>query len=568
MRRWPAAVGAALVALVPVTAPARPVAPVAAQVSFDALRAAEETPEHWLTYSGSYRSQRFSRLDRITKENVSRLRPVWTREFEWGPLQATPLVADGVLYSTGPPSTVVALDARTGRELWRHESVGFEEVVTVGSTATNRGVALLGDRVFVGTLDARLLALDARDGAVRWSAPVADNRHGYTITGAPLAVEGKVIVGVSGGDVGARGFLDAYDAGTGERAWRFWTVPAPGEPGADTWEGDSWKTGGGATWLTGSYDPDPGLLYWGVGNPAPVLNGEGRAGDNLYTASLIALEAATGALQWHFQFTPHDTHDWDANQIPVLVDAEWEGVERELVVISNKNAFLYVLDRRTGEFLRGEPFAKQTWAEGLDENGRPIPAPGMEPSEEGTLVWPCELGAANWYSPAYDPERGTLFLRVLEEGCRYFRDESEYRPGVPVEYEPGNSPGLGGGFLGGRYEWLEVEEAYGAVRAFDLATGALSWEYRQRLPSRFGVLATATGLVFSGAYSGRVFALDADSGEILWNFRTGLSASDGGNGPISFALDGEQFVTVTAGRTLFTFGLPDEAPNESRPARK
>ena len=537
-------------------------------MSFDALLAAEETPENWLTYSGGYRSQRFSRLNRITKQNVSRLRPVWTHEFEWGPLSATPLAVDGVLYLTEPPSTVVALDARTGRQRWRYDPVVPEETVTIGFPRTNRGVALLGDLVFVGTLDARIVALDAGGGAVRWSSPVADNRYGYGITAAPLAVDGKVIVGVSGGDAGARGFLDAYHAGTGERAWRFWTVPAPGEPGADTWEGDSWRTGGGATWLTGSFDPDLGLLYWGTGNPAPVRNDEGRAGDNLYTASLVALEAATGTLRWHYQFTPHDTHDWDANQIPVLVDAVWEGVERDLVVLANKNAFLYVLDRRTGELLRAEPFAKQTWTEGLDANGRPIRAEGMEPSPEGTLVWPCTEGATNWYGPAYDPERRTLFLRVREEGCWYFREEVEYQLGIPTAYERGNTPRWRGGFWGGYNEWMEVEHAYGAVRAFDLATGDRSWQFRQRLPSNSGILATKTGLVFSRSYSGRVFALDADTGEQLWVFHTGLADTHGGNTPISFALDGEQFLTVAAGRTLFTFGLPDEDPHEPRPGRK
>ena len=527
---------------------------------YDSLLAAEETPENWLTYSGSYRSQRFSRLDRITRENVSRLRPVWTREFgSGGPLQATPLVVGGAMFLTEPPSTVVALDARSGRQLWRHDPGVPDEILTIGFPVTNRGVALLGDRVFVGTLDARVLALDARDGALRWSAPVADNDYGYAITAAPLAVDGKVVVGVSGGDAGARGFLDAYDAATGERVWRFWTVPAPDQPGGDTWEGDSWKTGGGATWLTGSYDPALGLLYWGVGNPAPPFRGDGRAGDNLYTASLVAVEAATGALRWHFQFTPHDLHDRDANQIPVLADAEWEGVERDLVVLANKNAFLYVLDRRTGELLRARPFAKQTWAEGLEANGRPIPVPGSEPSDEGTLLWPCSGGAANWYSPAYDPERQRLFLRVREEGCWYFRDELEYPPGVPIRYPPGARSRFRGGFWGGHNDWMEVEDSYDAVRAFDLATGDRLWEHRQRLPSRFGLLATKTGLVFSGTYSGRVFALDADSGEVLWVFPTGLADSEGGNGPISFALDGEQFLTVTAGSTLITFGLPDEA---------
>ena len=468
---------------------------------------------------------------------MSRLRPVWTRAFG-SSLQSTPLVAGGVLYITEPPSTVVALDARTGRQLWRHDPEVPAETLNIGFPPTNRGVALLDDSVFLGTLDARVIALDAADGSVRWTARLADNRLGYAITAAPLAVDGKVVVGMSGGEAGVRGFLDAYDAATGERVWRFWTVPAPDEPGGDTWEGDSWKTGGGATWLTGSYDPELGLLYWGVGNPAP-WNGDDRAGDNLYTSSLVALEVDTGAPRWFFQFTPHDTHDWDANQVPLLVDAEWAGTRRRLLVIANKNGFFYVIDRETGEFLRATPFAKQTWADHIDENGRPVLVPGMEPSLAGPLVWPCTDGAINWSGPAYDPNRALLYLPIIEEGCRYFRTEVEYRPGQE--------------FIGVLQEHLGPDERSGAVRAFDLATGDPRWERPLRIPAKVGILATATGLVFSGSDSGRIFALDADTGEQLWTFRgPGISTGrDARSGPISFALDGEQFVTAAAANTLF-----------------
>ena len=516
--------------------------PAAAQVSYSELVAADEAPENWLTYSGNYRSERFTRLDRITPENVSRLRPAWIYQTGTaGRVEVTPLVVDGVMYIAEPPSTIAALDARTGRRLWRHDPVVPDETLNIGFPRANRGVALLGESVFFGTLDARVIALDRAAGDVRWTVQMADNRLGYAITAAPLAVEGKVIVGMSGGEAGVRGFLDAYDAETGELAWRWWAVPEPGEPGGDTWEGDAWKTGGGATWLTGSYDPELELLYWGIGNPAPDWNGDVRPGDNLYTCSIVALDVHTGELRWHFQFTPHDTHDWDANQIPVLVDAEWEGAERKLVILANRNAFYYVLDRETGQFLRATQYATQTWAEGIDENGRPVLIPGMDPSEEGTLVWPSLAGATNWYSPAYDPDRQTLFVPTREMASIYFKSDAEYVPGTP--------------FLGGGERRLDGEEAYGAVRALDAMTGEMRWEFRQLSPAVSGILSTASGLVVSGTMEGNIFALNADTGEALWDFHAGGGIRAA---PMSFALDDEQFITVAAGQSLFTFGLvPD-----------
>ena len=525
------AVLAALIALAAV--------PAAAQVSYSRLAASDDEPEHWLTYSGNYRSERFTRLEQITPGNVSRLRPAWIYQTGTaGRVEVTPLVVDGVMYLAEPPSTIAALDARTGRRLWRHDPVVPDETLNIGFPRTNRGVALLGDSVFFGTLDARLIALDRTAGDVRWTTQLADNAVGYAVTAAPLAVDGKVIVGISGGEAGVRGFLDAYDAETGERAWRWWAVPGEGETGNDTWGGDSWKTGGGATWLTGSYDPELGLLYWGTGNPAPDWNGDSRPGDNLYTCSLVAIEVETGELRWHFQFTPHDTHDWDANQIPVLVDAVWEGSMRKLVVLANRNAFFYVLDRETGQFLRATQYAKQTWAEGIDENGRPVLVPGMDPSEEGTLVWPSLAGSTNWYSPAYDPDRQSLFVPTREMASIYFKSEAEYEPGTP--------------FLGGGERRLGGEAAYGAIRALDPLTGERKWEFEMLTPAVSGVLATATGLVISGTMEGNLFALDADSGEALWDFHAGGEVRAA---PMSFAIDGEQFLSVAAGQSVLTFGL-------------
>ncbi len=512
----------------------------AAQVPFDRLRRAGAEPGSWLTYSGTYAAHRFSSLGEITPANVARLRPAWVYQArEAGPVETSPLVADGVMYVTEARSRVAALDVRTGRTLWRWEPKLPKDVKTLGFPPVNRGVALLDDRVFVATLDARLVALDALSGAVRWTAPVADNAFGYAITSAPLAIDGKVVIGVSGGEAGIRGFLDAYDARTGERLWRFHTIPGPGEPGHESWAGDSWKTGGGATWLTGAYDPELDLLYWGVGNPAPDWNGDSRAGDNLYACSLVALEARTGTLRWHFQFTPHDTHDWDANQVPVLIDATVDGRPRRLVVTANRNGFYYVLDRATGAFVRGVPFATQTWASGLDAQGRPLALPGKEPSETGTLVWPSLQGAVNWYSPSYAPANGLFYVAVREMGSLYFKSEAEYEPG---RY-----------FLGGGEAMLPGAEPWGAVRALDALTGERRWEFRLLSPPWSGLLATAGGLVFGGTREGNVFALDAATGEPRWDFQAGGACVAN---PISYRVDGRQQVALAMGQAVFVFALP------------
>ncbi|MET0337407.1 MAG: PQQ-binding-like beta-propeller repeat protein, partial [Caulobacter sp.] len=357
--------------------------PAAAQVPYERIRKAESEPQNWLTYSGTYGGSRYSRLDGITRENVSRLRPAWVYQTKGeGFFETTPIVVDGVMYVSEPGAAVTALDAATGRIFWTWSITLPKDVRTASAPGpVNRGVAVLDDLVFVGTAHAHLYALDARSGAVRWDVVVGDNARGEFITAAPLAVNGKIIVGISGGDAGIRGFIDAYDAQTGRRVWRTYTVPAPGEPGSETWPaGDAWKVGAGATWVTGSYDPDLNLLYWGTGNPGPDFNGDARLGDNLYTASLLALDAETGAIKWHFQFSPHDLYDWDANHIPVLAEVPINGRKRKVVAVANRNGFYYVLDRATGEFLLGKPFARQTWAKGLDAKGRPIKLPGIAPT--------------------------------------------------------------------------------------------------------------------------------------------------------------------------------------------
>ena len=362
---------------------------LSAQVSFDRIRNAAKEPESWVTYSGNYSAHRFSPLSQIVPGNVDRLEVAWIYQIpSQHKVETTPLVADGVMYISEPPSNVTALDLRTGRPLWSYRR-RIADDMRVCCGQVNRGVALLGDLVYIGTVDAYLVALDARTGIPRWETKVAEYTTGHSVTVAPLAVKDKIVVGIAGGEYGIRGFLDAYDALTGKLAWRAWTIPGPGEPGNDSWSGESWKTGGAPTWVTGAYDPDLNLVYWGTGNPGPDWNGDVRKGDNLYSDSVLAIDADTGKLKWHFQFTPHDVHDWDANQVPVLMDGEIRGERRKLLITANRNAFYYALDRTSGQFLLAKPYVKQTWASGVDDRGRPIRLPNTAPTVEGTRVWPA-----------------------------------------------------------------------------------------------------------------------------------------------------------------------------------
>ena len=515
-----------------------------AEVSFDRLVNAADEPQSWLTYSGTYRSERFSPLTQINRSNVSDLKVIWAYQMQpssyggAGLVETTPLVADGIMYLTEPPSTVTALDARTGKRLWTWSPEMPEDVLHIGFPMVNRGVALLDDAVYVGTLDAHLVALDAATGAVRWDVEVADNKLNYSLTLAPLAIDGKIIVGMSGAEAGIRSFVDAYDSATGERLWRFYTIPAPGEPGSETWQGDDWQTGGGSTWLTGSFDPELDLLYWTVGNPAPDWNGDLRPGDNLYSCSIIALDPQSGEMKWYFQYTPHDTHDWDANQIPVLFDTQWNGSQRKIVALANRNAFFYLLDRETGEYLHGNEYSKQTWAAGLDETGRPIVLPGTEPTEEGNLVWPSLQGATNWFSPSYNPDTEQFFVATRLMGAVYYKADVVYEEGEP--------------FLGGGEQALSGDDAAGAIRALDVLTGKQQWEFMLHSPPWAGVMATAGGLVFGGSNEGNAFALDAKTGKALWDFQTGGAVR---TNPMSFAIDGKQRIVTTGGGTLFVFGL-------------
>jgi alcohol dehydrogenase (cytochrome c) len=514
------------------------VMPLEGQVTFERILKSPGEPANWLTYSGNYAAHRYSPLNQINDRNVAALKPVWS--YQTNSLQkfeTTPLVIDGVMYISEPPSHVTALDPRTGRPFWKYRRT-IPDDVRVCCGQVNRGVAVLGDLVFVGTVDAHLVALNAKTGAVEWDVAVADYQAGYSLTAAPLAVKDKIVVGMAGGEYGVRGFLDAYDARTGKRAWRFWTVPAQGERGIDTWAGDSWKTGSATTWVTGAYDPETNLIYWGTGNPGPDWNGDVRGGDNLYSDSLLALDADSGALKWHFQFTPHDMHDWDSTEVPVLLDGQVRGAKRKLVVLANRNAFYYVLDRTTGEFLSGKPYAKQTWAKGLDDRGRPIRAPNTAPTLAGTPVWPAVAGASNWYSPSYHPGTGLLYVAVREAGAVYFIGDADYKKGEQ--------------FNGGGFRSVPEEQDWGAVRGLDAATGNVKWEHKLFSPPWAGVLSTAGSLVFGSTNEGQVFALHAETGKPLWRYQTG---GQGRSNPISYSVDGKQYVAVAMGNALHVFGL-------------
>ncbi len=529
-----------------------------AQVTSEQLLNASATPENWLTYSGTYMSQRHTTLDRITPENVDELELKWV--FQAASLEAfeaTPLVVDGIMYLTEAPNTVIALDASTGRIFWRYQYDSSAEARTCCGRV-NRGLAILGDRVFMATIDAELIAIDVLTGQPMWQTNVADPSRGYAMTLAPLAVDDKVIVGVAGGEYGIRGFIAAYDADTGEEVWRFYTIPAPGEAGHETWEegGDAWMNGGGSVWLTGSYDPDLNLTYWGVGNPGPDWNPAQRPGDNLYSDSVVALDADTGERVWHFQFTPGDPYDYDAVQIPVLVDLEIDGAASDkLMLWANRNGFFYVLDRTNGEFVRGSPFVHVNWASGLDESGRPIQTPqGPE-----AVTYPGVQGGTNWYSPSYSPNTELFYVTVWENYGTIFKP-------VEVEHQPGQV--FGGGILAGPIpgvanlpgfgrqpinHWTE-EVGNGAIHALDPRTGERVWRFPTTDVSHSGILTTATDLLFTGSREGYFYALDARDGELLWRARLG---GHGVNGPMAFALDGEQYIAVAMGFGLFVYGLPE-----------
>ena len=500
-------------------------------------------PGSWPTYHGNESGNRFSPLNQINTTNVRQLAPKWMFNIPAAPraLQVTPVVVDGVMYVTSV-NEAYALDARSGREIWHYSRPRSQELAGDAASGINRGVAVLGDRVFLVSDNAHLFALHQLTGQLLWDTRMADSSQNYGSTSAPLIVNDLVITGVSGGDEGIRGFLDAYKASTGERVWRFWAVPSEGEPGSETWTGRAREHGCGATWLTGTYDPEAKLLYWPTGNPCPDYNGDERKGDNLYTSSVLALDPATGKLKWYYQFTPHDLHDWDAAQTPVLVDATFQGQPRKLLLHGNRNGFFYVLDRLTGKVLVAQPFVKKiTWASGIGPDGRPKLLPGNEPTEEGQLVCPSVAGAANWPSSAYSSATGMFYL-FAEESCNVYSKNDEW-------WQTGKS------FYGGATRRAPADNVSGKfLKAIDIQTGKTKWEIPEIGGGILGsgLMATAGGLLFYGDGSGAFIAADSTNGKLLWHFNTGQSFKAG---PMTYTIDGTQYISIAAGTTILTFSL-------------
>ena len=503
---------------------------------------AASAPQNWLTYSGNYNAQRYSTLDQINRQNVGQIQAAWMYQIKRpGVFETSPIVVDGVMYITEPPSTVTALDVRTGRPLWTWSPAIPDEVIVIGSPPVNRGVAILDDTVFAGSIARPSGRARREDRRAALGCRRRRQQHGYYLTLAPLALNGKVIVGVSGAEAGIRGFIDAYDAEDRQaRVAHLHDSRSRREPGAKPGAAKSWKIGGSSTWLTGSFDPALNTLYWTTGNPGPDYDGDVRPGDNLYTCSVLALDPETGRLKWHFQFTPHDVHDWDSNQIPVLFDDTINGRARKLLAVANRNAFYYVLDRETGEFISATPYAKQTWATGVDAKGRPMALrPNKEPSVGGTTVFPNLQGSANWYSPSYSPQTKLFYQFTREMSTTYYRGQAKYLAGQA--YTAGGGVAVNG------------DNAYAAIRALEGTTGKLRWEFKVLQPGMNGLMSTAGGLVFGGTEEGNFFALDAANGKPLWDLQLGGEIHAN---PMSFAVDGKQYVAIPAGWTLYVFALP------------
>ncbi len=507
-----------------------------------------KNPERWLTYSGDYTSRRYSPLKQITPGNVEKLVAKWTFTADGMPagrgFTASPLVVDGVIYMTGNRNMAWAIDARTGRQLWAYKRELPTGLSYGGGNGGNRGFAILGDRLYMGTLDAHLIALDRSTGNVVWDVVIDDYKLGHAALSAPMVVKDKVIIGNSGGDMASRGFLDAYDGKTGARVWRFYTIPAAGEPGSETWSStDVLPRGGGAMWVTGSYDPDLDLLYWGTGNPNPNYFGDNRIGDNLYTASIVAVNATTGKLKWHYQFTPHDTHDWDANQIPILTDLTIGGQRRKVVMIANRNGFFYTLDRTDGRILVARPFTATQWAREIGKDGRPIVLnTGMTPTGQPNAPTPCvpELrGGTNYNPPSYDPELA-LFFVMARESCAVFTPQD-----LPVQ--------AGRLTNGGTMRTLP-DPSFSALRALDPRTGDLRWEYKFPTLNLAGVMSTASGLAFAGDNEGNFNAFDSKTGKRLWSAPMGAPIY--GAAGTTYMLDNKQYVLIPAGLKMVAFALP------------
>ena len=490
----------------------------------------------WRSYGLNSLGWRYSELAQIDTRNVARLSPAWIFQTGLGGgIETTPLVFDGMMFIAGPSNHSWALDAVTGRSIWHaHKEPPAKLELCCGQV--NRGFAVLGDKLFRVNIEGTLVALDLHSGTTLWETTLADYKQGYSATGAPLVVKNMVLSGIAGAEFGTRGFVDAYDANTGKRVWRFTTIPGEGEAGSDTWSGDSWKRSGESTWVTGTYDPELNLVFWGVGNPGPDMDGDVRKGDNLYSDSVVALDADTGKLKWHYQFTPHDTHDWDAISDPVAVDLTFGGRKVKALIQANRNGFFYVLDRTNGKFLKAKSYTEVSWAQGIGDDGKPILVKDQEPTEEGRLTCPGLGGGHNWQATAYSPRAG-LYYFTSTDGCQiYYKTKQDFIEGQ--WYQGSTTVGL------------PTQPTTGSILAVDPATGETKWRTETVSTPTSGLLATAGGLVFAGDREGYFIALDASSGKVLWKFQTGGAIV---SPPISYALNGKQYIEVAAGCSILTF---------------
>ena len=522
---------------------ATPVGTKVGPVTDAMLKSGQPGTDSWLLYGGNYANFRHSPLKSLTPTSVKGLVAAWAFPLgTLGQMEASPVIYGGVMYVTSSYNRLFALDAKTGALLWRYDHQNGSNL-RLCCGPPNRGVGIAGDLVIMGTLDARLIAFNRTTGAIVWNKEVADYKDGFSLTSAPLIVGELAFIGVAGGEYGVRGFFDAYNVATGDRVWRHYTVPAPGEPGAETWAGDSAKTGGAPAWTQGAYDADTDTLFWTVGNPAPDWNGDARKGDNLYSDSILALEPKTGKLKWHFQFTPHDVWDYDGNTQVFLVDATVRGKTVKAIAQANRNGYFYLLDRATGKFLRATPYLeKVNWAT-IDKKGRPVVSPHAWPNEDPKdRVCPSNLGGMNGsWTGAFNPDLGLAFIPAMETCQTYAKGLPIYTKGMP--------------FLGGLPDNVDKAkgDSYGNLNAVDVSTGLIKWRYRDTHPMMGGALSTAGGVVFTGNLSGDALALDATNGNVVWRFHMGGGVR---SQPIAYEIDGQSYVAIGSGSfaTMDSFG--------------
>ena len=492
----------------------------------------------WPSYNGAVSGNRYSALGQINASNVQKLAPKWVFSVPGAArMEGTPIVVGGLMYVT-VANECWALDAGTGREIWHFQRPRTRGLVGNASGGINRGVAISGDRLFMVTDHAHIIALNRYTGDPIWDTEMADWHQNYNATSAPLVVGDLVISGTAGGDEGARGFVAAFDQSSGKEVWRFWTVPRAGEPGSETWNGAEIEHPASATWMTGSYDPTAGIVYWAAGNPGNDLVGDARGGDNLYSSSILALDAKTGKLRWYYQFTPHNVWDYDAQAPSVLVDAQWHGQARKLLLHADRNGFFYIFDRLTGERLLTKPLVHNlTWAKEIGTDGRPVVNPNQEPTTEGTRVCPALDGATNWYSTAFNPSTGLYYVQTLEACADFVKRSLEWKAGA--------------GYMGGT---ARRDGGQKILRAIDIQTGDVKWELPQTGPANSwgGVLATAGGVVLFCEDGGIFTAADARTGKRLWQWPAELVWR---SSPMTYTFDGKQYVAIAAGSNVVSFGL-------------